>query len=77
MASDYQGFASAHAEKLARAIERGIPDTLRGMMWQLMYRLKFPTIMSTVVTITDTQGSLERSSAREHLFEALEGDESS
>ena len=31
--SDYQGFASENPEKLARAIESGIPDTLRGMMW--------------------------------------------
>jgi ecotropic viral integration site 5 protein len=34
--SDYQGFASENPEALARAIEQGIPDTLRGMMWQLM-----------------------------------------
>jgi hypothetical protein len=33
---DYQGFAAEHPEDLAKAIERGIPDTLRGMMWQLM-----------------------------------------
>lgn len=30
---DYQQFASENPEQLARAIERGIPDTLRGMMW--------------------------------------------
>jgi len=34
---DYQGFASSNPQKLAKAIEKGIPDTLRGMMWQLMY----------------------------------------
>lgn len=32
-ALDYQGFAAENPEKLARAIERGIPSTLRGMMW--------------------------------------------
>ena len=32
-AIDYQQFASENPERLARAIERGIPDTLRGMMW--------------------------------------------
>jgi hypothetical protein len=33
---DYQGFASKNSEQLARAIERGIPSNLRGMVWQLM-----------------------------------------
>lgn len=35
-AIDYQSFASENAEKLARAIESGIPSNLRGMVWQLM-----------------------------------------
>lgn len=34
--SDYQGFASDHPEELALAIAKGIPATLRGMMWQHM-----------------------------------------
>ncbi|KAF9268891.1 RabGAP/TBC [Marasmius fiardii PR-910] len=34
--SDYTSFAEERSEELARAITRGIPDTLRGMMWQLM-----------------------------------------
>jgi hypothetical protein len=34
---DYQGFAASNPQKLAKAIEKGIPDALRGMMWQLMY----------------------------------------
>lgn len=34
---DYQTYAAANSEKLAKAIEKGVPDTLRGMMWQLMY----------------------------------------
>ena len=29
-------YASAHPEQLAKAIEKGIPRTLRGMIWQLM-----------------------------------------
>jgi hypothetical protein len=33
---DYQGFASENSDKLARAIEKGIPSNLRGMVWQLM-----------------------------------------
>jgi hypothetical protein len=36
LVSDYQGFASESPDKLAKAIETGIPNTLRGMMWQLM-----------------------------------------
>jgi len=34
---DYQAFAAENADRLARAIEKGIPSSLRGMMWQLMY----------------------------------------
>jgi len=33
---DYQGFASEYPDELALAIARGIPATLRGMMWQHM-----------------------------------------
>ena len=34
--SDYHGFASDKPEELAQAIQKGIPATLRGMMWQHM-----------------------------------------
>ena len=34
--SDYQAFAAAHPQELAKAIEQGIPKSLRGMIWQLM-----------------------------------------
>lgn len=33
---DYQRFAAEHPEELATAIGKGIPKTIRGMMWQLM-----------------------------------------
>ena len=33
---DYHGFASDKPEELAQAIQKGIPATLRGMMWQHM-----------------------------------------
>lgn len=33
---DYQSFASERPEELAQAIQKGIPSTLRGMMWQHM-----------------------------------------
>jgi len=35
-ALDYQGYAAERPEELARAIAKGIPATLRGMMWQHM-----------------------------------------
>jgi hypothetical protein len=41
--TDYQSFASENGEQLAQAIQRGIPDTLRGMMWQLMYAFTIDT----------------------------------
>lgn len=34
--SDYQEIARTQPQKLSRAIQAGIPDALRGMMWQLM-----------------------------------------
>lgn len=33
---DYQKFAEEHPDELAKAIEKGIPKSLRGMIWQLM-----------------------------------------
>ena len=33
---DYQKFAAEHPEELAAAIGKGIPKTIRGMIWQLM-----------------------------------------
>lgn len=34
--TDYQAYATENPEELARAIENGIPHTLRGMVWQMM-----------------------------------------
>ncbi|KAF8516735.1 RabGAP/TBC [Hysterangium stoloniferum] len=34
--ADYHLFARENSDELARAIESGIPNSLRGMMWQLM-----------------------------------------
>ncbi|KAJ3553707.1 hypothetical protein NM688_g3469 [Phlebia brevispora] len=41
---DYQTYASTHPEALAKAIEGGIPQTLRGMIWQLMSASKNPEL---------------------------------
>ncbi|KAG1816092.1 rab-GTPase-TBC domain-containing protein [Suillus subaureus] len=57
--SDYQGFAASNPKKLAKAIEKGIPDALRGMMWQL---ITFPHHDF----FTDGQGI-----GQEHLFNVL------
>ncbi|KAF9650901.1 RabGAP/TBC [Thelephora ganbajun] len=40
--SDYQAYATENPEELARAIENGIPHTLRGMVWQMMAASKDP-----------------------------------
>lgn len=34
--TDYQAYAAAYPQQLAKAIEKGIPKSLRGMIWQLM-----------------------------------------
>ena len=34
--ADYQSTARNQPQELSRAIQQGIPSTLRGMMWQLM-----------------------------------------
>ncbi|KAH8119401.1 RabGAP/TBC [Phellopilus nigrolimitatus] len=44
---DYRQFASDNPEKLAKAIERGIPKSLRGMMWQLMSASKDTDLEAT------------------------------
>ena len=40
--TDYQAYATENSEKLARAIENGIPHALRGMVWQMMAASKDP-----------------------------------
>ncbi|TFK20761.1 RabGAP/TBC [Coprinopsis marcescibilis] len=40
--SDYPSFAAERPQELAQAIARGIPSTLRGMMWQHMAASKDP-----------------------------------
>ncbi|KAG6911149.1 hypothetical protein DXG01_003889 [Tephrocybe rancida] len=49
--SDYQGFAAERPEELASAIARGIPDTLRGMMWQHMAASKDPELEDTYLKL--------------------------
>ncbi|KAI8975841.1 rab-GTPase-TBC domain-containing protein [Trametes punicea] len=49
--NDYQGFAAEHPQELAKAIERGIPKTLRGMVWQLMSASKDPELENTYLQL--------------------------
>ncbi|PPQ67292.1 hypothetical protein CVT25_005876 [Psilocybe cyanescens] len=49
--SDYGSFASKHPEELAQAIQRGIPPTLRGMMWQHMAASKDPELETTYLNL--------------------------
>jgi hypothetical protein len=62
---DYQQFASENPEELARAIERGIPDTLRGMMWQLMAAAKDPELESTYLNLLKETSPHEKAITRD------------
>ncbi|TRM69972.1 rab-GTPase-TBC domain-containing protein [Schizophyllum amplum] len=48
---DYTKFAAEHPEELSRAIAKGIPSALRGMMWQLMAASKDPELESTYLKL--------------------------
>ncbi|KAF9241597.1 rab-GTPase-TBC domain-containing protein [Melanogaster broomeanus] len=63
--SDYQGYAAANPEKLAKAIERGIPDTLRGMMWQLMAASKDTELENTYLGLLKETSPHEKAITRD------------
>ncbi|KAI0051237.1 RabGAP/TBC [Auriscalpium vulgare] len=63
--SDYSTFASENADALARAIERGIPDNLRGMMWQLMSASKDPDMESTYISLLKETSPHEKAITRD------------
>ncbi|KAI1785190.1 RabGAP/TBC [Ganoderma leucocontextum] len=63
--NDYQGFAAANPEKLAKAIERGIPSTLRGMIWQLMSASKDPKLEATYLRLLKEPSPHEKSIQRD------------
>ncbi|KAH9949002.1 rab-GTPase-TBC domain-containing protein [Amylocystis lapponica] len=63
--SDYQKFASEHPEQLAKAIERGIPKTLRGMIWQLMSASKDPELESTYIRLLKEASPHEKAITRD------------
>jgi hypothetical protein len=57
--ADYQSFAAEHPEELARAIQKGIPATLRGMMWQHMWLLSLVDCWALLISYL--QGRVQRS----------------
>ncbi|KAJ7218038.1 rab-GTPase-TBC domain-containing protein [Mycena pura] len=64
-AADYQQFASDNPGALARAIAKGIPGTLRGMMWQLMAAAKDPELESTYLKLLKESSPHEKSITRD------------
>ncbi|KAI0633759.1 RabGAP/TBC [Trametes polyzona] len=63
--NDYQGFAAEHPEQLAKAIERGIPKTLRGMVWQLMSASKDPELEATYLRLLKETSPHEKAIMRD------------
>lgn len=63
--SDYQAFASENSEQLARAIERGIPSNLRGMVWQLMSASKDSEMEATYVKFLKETSPHEKAITRD------------
>ncbi|KAF8630673.1 hypothetical protein AX15_002819 [Amanita polypyramis BW_CC] len=63
--SDYQGFAAERPNELAKAIARGIPATLRGMMWQHMAASKDPELESTYLKLLKETSLHEKAITRD------------
>ncbi|KAF9820252.1 hypothetical protein IEO21_01466 [Rhodonia placenta] len=63
--SDYQKFAADHPQELASAIGRGIPKTIRGMIWQLMTASKDPELESTYLRLLKETSPHEKAITRD------------
>ncbi|KAI0344866.1 RabGAP/TBC [Trametopsis cervina] len=63
--SDYQAYAAAHPQELARAIERGIPKSLRGMIWQLMSASKDVALEETYLKLLKDPSPHEKAITRD------------
>ncbi|KAH7916576.1 rab-GTPase-TBC domain-containing protein [Hygrophoropsis aurantiaca] len=63
--SDYRKFAAENPEQLAKAIEKGIPDTLRGMMWQLMAASKDAELEATYLNLLKERSPHEKAITRD------------
>ncbi|KAG6869112.1 hypothetical protein C0993_001677 [Termitomyces sp. T159_Od127] len=62
---DYQGFAADRPEELASAIARGIPDTLRGMMWQHMAASKDTELEGVYLKLLKEESTHEKAITRD------------
>ncbi|KAM6502265.1 Rab-GTPase-TBC domain containing protein [Amanita muscaria] len=63
--SDYSGYASKHPSELALAIAKGIPATLRGMMWQHMAASKDPELEGTYLKLLKEKSIHEKAITRD------------
>jgi len=63
--SDYQGYTAERPEELAHAIAKGIPATLRGMMWQHMAASKDPDIEETYLKLLKGSSVHEKAITRD------------
>lgn len=63
--SDYQQYAADNPDKLAQAIAKGIPGTLRGMMWQLMAASKDPELESQYLRLLKEPSTHEKAITRD------------
>ncbi|KAI9461731.1 rab-GTPase-TBC domain-containing protein [Russula earlei] len=62
---DYQGFASENPERVARAIEGGIPSKIRGMVWQLMSASKDLQMEATYLKLLKESSPHEKAITRD------------
>lgn len=63
--ADYHQFARDNSEELARAIESGIPNSLRGMLWQLMSASKDTSLESEYAKYLKESSVHEKAIARD------------
>ncbi|TDL26268.1 RabGAP/TBC [Rickenella mellea] len=63
--ADYHQYASDNPEKLAKAIEKGIPDSLRGMVWQLMSASKDTSLEAVYLRLLKESSPHEKAILRD------------
>ncbi|GAA5897299.1 uncharacterized protein JCM6883_006648 [Sporobolomyces salmoneus] len=63
--SDYEEVARTQPRELSKAIQRGIPQSLRGMTWQLMAAAKDPTLEMVYQELLAQTSSHEKSISRD------------
>ncbi len=62
---DYRNFATENPERLAKAIEQGVPKSLRGMMWQLMSASNDPELEVTYLQLLKESSPQEKAIQRD------------